>query len=241
MVMNKTKIIFVLAVCCFAFLGSVSSVDAAARVLDTPDAKLLDYGAYEFEFRFFSQGNVLSNLNFGVLKVLNVGVSWETDKVLGSENIRLAIPALQAKLMLFEGAMYFPAFAIGYDGQGYFWNSGRSKNYLQECRGVYAVAGTEFLFENLMLNFGINTNDLEKIRLYGFINAKYPIYRRYISALAEVDNVRDSNSSRVNLGFSAVLASALSLDCFVRDCWGGKSDDGVPNERVIKIVYSGKF
>jgi hypothetical protein len=37
------------------------------------------------------------------------------------------------------------------------------------------------------------------------------------------------------------LTQAIDIDFIVRDCWGKNADDKVPNERVFKVNYTGKF
>ncbi|MDR1103907.1 MAG: hypothetical protein LBK92_00910, partial [Endomicrobium sp.] len=104
-----------------AVLGCVSFLYATKTyVLDTPTTGILSYGSYSADFRCFSYGNVISEINFGVFKPLDLGVSWELDKFIGDENIKAVVPALHVKLRLYEGSMTLPGFALGYDGQGTF-------------------------------------------------------------------------------------------------------------------------
>ncbi|MDR3253527.1 MAG: hypothetical protein LBT07_01000, partial [Endomicrobium sp.] len=109
-------------------------------VMDTPGSGILSYGSYTTGFRFFSNGDIISKINFGVFKLLNIGLSWELDQFVGDKQVKVAIPALQVKLRVYEGNMIFPAVSIGYDGQGYFYSSDEKK-YLQKDRGLYFVIG----------------------------------------------------------------------------------------------------
>jgi hypothetical protein len=50
---------------------------AVTELIDTPAYSILDYGGYEMQFRMFAGGGVLSKLNFGIFKSLNLGVGWK--------------------------------------------------------------------------------------------------------------------------------------------------------------------
>jgi hypothetical protein len=51
-------------------------------LIDTPTMGILSYGSYDIEFRFFSNGNVISKIDFGVFKLLNVGLSLESGRII---------------------------------------------------------------------------------------------------------------------------------------------------------------
>ncbi len=44
--------------------------------------RILSYGSYDIEFRFFSKGNVISKIDFGVFKLLNVGLSLKLGRII---------------------------------------------------------------------------------------------------------------------------------------------------------------
>jgi hypothetical protein len=210
-------------------------------VIDTPVTGVLSYGSYSADFRCFSHGDVISGINFGVFNPLDLGVSWELDRLIGDEKIKAVIPALHVKLRLYEGNMIIPGFALGYDGQGTFIDGDADGGYLQRCRGVYFVTGREFFVEGLMLNLGINVNNFSKPKVYWFTNATIPLYKEFVLFMLEYDNVNYFPDARFNCGLRFALTEYLDVDCILRDCWGKKRVDRVPNERVLKISYLGKF
>jgi|LQAB01.1.fsa_nt_gi hypothetical protein len=99
------------------------SLSFASKIylMDTPTIDILSYGSYDMGFRFSSNGNVLSKIDFGVFELLNVGLSLELDRIIGCGHVKIAIPALQAKFRICDGNMTLPGVAIVYDGQGYFF------------------------------------------------------------------------------------------------------------------------
>jgi hypothetical protein len=210
-------------------------------VIDTPTVRVLSYGSYDAGFRFFSQGNIISNISFGVFKPLDIGVSWELDKFIGNDNVKVAIPALNIKLRLYEGSMILPGVAIGYDGQGYFVNNDYKGKYLQKGKGLYAVVGRELFIDGLMLNIGTNVNNFSRTKFYGFINAVVPVYKETVYFMTEYDNINYFPKARLNCGLKFSLTEYIDVDCIMRDCWGKESVRRIPNERVFRISYSGKF
>ncbi|MDR2811786.1 MAG: hypothetical protein LBB06_01600 [Endomicrobium sp.] len=225
-------------------LGGVSFLYASKTcVLDTPTTAILSSGSYSADVRYFSHGNIISEINFGVFKSLDLGVSWEIDKFIGNKNIKAVVPALHVKLRLYGGSMTLPGFALGYDGQGTFINrdSDGGCGYMQRYKGLYFVIGREFFVEGLIFNLGINMNDFSKPKIYWFLNATSPLYKEFVSFMLEYDNVNYFPNARLNCGLRFSVTEYLDIDCFVRDCWGKKDTKRVPSERLLRISYLGKF
>ncbi|MDR0820454.1 MAG: hypothetical protein LBN19_02890 [Endomicrobium sp.] len=214
-------------------------------LIDTPTLDILSCDSYDMGFRFFSNGNVLSKIDFGVFKFLNVGLSLESGRIIGYDHAKIAIPALQVKFRIYDGNMTLPGIVVGYDGQGYFFNSGSDDKYLQRGKGVYIVAGREFLIEGLMLNIGININGFSKPETHGFVNLLCPIYNEMTYFMMEYDNISyfpklSLEAARFNFGLKFSLTEYIDVDFIVRDCFA-KGDNRFPCERVFKVICSSKF
>ncbi|MDR2395981.1 MAG: hypothetical protein LBD57_05220 [Endomicrobium sp.] len=223
------------------FNFNIASFAVKTYVVDTPTYGSLSYGSYDFGFRCFSSGNVLSNIDFGVFKFLNIGMSWEIDKLIGYDNIKVAIPTLNVKLKIYEGSMVLPGIAIGYDGQGYFIDTSLKSGYVQKARGLYFVLGREIFFDGFILNIGANVNDFSVVKVYGFINSMIPIFKEIMYFMTEYDNINYFPDARLNWGLKLSLSEYLDVDCIIRDCFGKDDITRVPNERILKLSYSGKF
>ncbi len=221
----------------------VASVSYADKLflIDTPTTNILNYGSYNVNFRAFGNGGIQTRLDFGVFKLLNVGVSWELDNFLGNEQVEAAVPALSVKFKLYQGNMTWPGIAIGYDGQGYYYNRDFDGDYIQRGKGLYVVLGRELFFEGLMVSLGANMNDFGDPRVYGFLSAIVPLYEESIYFMTEYDNINYFPEARLNAGLRFALTDAIDVDLIMRDCWGKDAYDKFPNERVFKISYTGKF
>jgi hypothetical protein len=60
------------------------------------------------EFRVFSNGNILSRIDFGVFKLLDVDLSMELGQIIRCGHVKIAIPALQAKFRIHDGIWLCP-------------------------------------------------------------------------------------------------------------------------------------
>ncbi|MCL2145134.1 MAG: hypothetical protein FWH43_06560 [Endomicrobia bacterium] len=233
-------------ICSFIGLLCFISVSSANNlyILDSPTTGILNYGSYDVSFRFFSGGSVQTRLDFGVFKFMYVGIAWELDNFVGNEEMTIAVPALSVKIRLYEGNMIWPSVAFGYDGQGYFFDEDLEDDYVQRGRGIYLVTGREVFFEGLNVNLGINVNNFKDTTVHAFANAiiPAPFAKDTVFLMTEYDNMGYFPDARINFGLRLTLTEAVDVDFMMRDCWGKDSaDDKLPNERVFKVSYSGKF
>ncbi|MDR0723592.1 MAG: hypothetical protein LBF23_00180 [Endomicrobium sp.] len=223
------------------FIFPVFSFAAKTYVIDTPTHGLLSYGSYDFGFRCFSKGNVITSIDFGVFKPLDIGMFWELDRLIGDDNIKVAIPTLNVKFEIYEGSMVLPGIAIGYNGQGYFIDTSLKSGFIQKARGLYVVLGRELFFDGFMLNVGANVYDFSVVKVYGFINAIFPIFKEFLYFMTEYDNINYFPEARLNCGLKLSLSEYLDVDCIVRDCFGKEDITRITNERILRLSYSGKF
>jgi len=219
----------------FAAAGASESEFEPTYVIDTPTVGMLDYGAYDLNFRLQDGGGILTRLSFGVFKVVNVGFGWELENVIGTQDVTVAPPALYLKIKPFSGGMILPSFAFGYDGQGYFYDKASSA-FTQKEKGLFMVFGREFLFPGFEMNFGANMNDFKTNTVYGFASLTFDVEEK-LYFLSEYDNINYLPDSRLNLGLRFFITSDFSIDLAGRSV--GAAD--VKPERIVRIGYLGKF
>jgi len=232
----RNKLIFAVILLLFILSSPVSSLFAeSSYLIDTPTKGMLDYGNYNVDFRFFNGGGILSKLTFGVFKMVNLGVGWEVDQLIGTQTPQAAPPSLYIKIKPFNGGMVLPAFAFGYDGQGYYYNK-TINQYQEKEKGIFIVFGREILVPGLNANVGANMNDFSQNTVYGFLNLEYEIEEGF-RLLAEYDNISYFPQARLNLGIRFYVSEDISIDLADRDMGSNQG----PAERIIKIGYNGKF
>jgi hypothetical protein len=221
------------------FINTSLFAAGITELIDTPTHSILDYGSYEIQFRIFANGGVTPRLNFGIFKVLNIGVSWEFSNIIGVGNAIVAVPALQLKLNVYEGDANLPGVAVGYDGQGFFYNDSDGE-FLQKGKGVYVVAGKELFLPGLNFNIGLNVNDFKEVRLLGFAGSSYSIVDETLLAMLEYDNIGQGAYSRLNAGFKLWATENFGIDLILRNILTGDQEK-FGCERVLRLSYQSRF
>ena len=214
------------------------------EIIDIPTAGILDYYGLQVKTRAYSNGGVITALNFGVLERLNLGAAMAVDKLIGSDSpIRMRRPEIQVKFRFFDGGYYIPAAALGYDSQGYFYDS-VSKKYLEKGKGLYLVGSKEVGISNFVVHGGFNVSDFDNSYLFGFLGANYTLEDK-IAFLLEFDNLfHKDDPSRFNVGTRVYITPYFQLDLDIRELSAGRDfSNGIPRktERVVQLRYSTNF
>ena len=210
---------------------------------DTPTAAVLDYGGYSAKTRFFAKGGLLQYVDFGVFQSLNLGASLTMDGLVGNDRtVRLRAPNVQVKYRFYDGDRIIPAFAVGYDGQGFNYNN-TDHRYNNRQRGFYLASSQELGVPGLEAHPSINISDFDTNAFFGAIPFSYNI-RDKAKIILEWDNINDFHDSRLNAGLRAYLTPHFHIDFAVRGIGQG---DSFPNgdsrgpERIVQLRYSGNF
>ncbi|MCX5786831.1 MAG: hypothetical protein NTX59_14205 [Elusimicrobia bacterium] len=214
------------------------------ELIDAPTAGILDQYGFMLKTRFYSDGGVLGQLNFGVQERLNLGVSMTVDRLIGSDSsVKMRKPEIRVKFRFYDGGYYIPAFAVGYEGQGYYYDQ-VSKKYLEKGKGLYLAGSKEIGVPNLMAHGGFNISDFDKNYVLGFIGASYTLEDK-IAFLLEYDNLFHSpDPSRLNVGTRIYITPYFQLDLAVRELGkNGSFSNGGPRkpERIVQMRYSANF
>jgi hypothetical protein len=226
-----------------AWAAEGDPISTETAIIDVPTAEVLDRYQASFTTRVYEHGTVMESIDFGVYPRVNIGVSVAVDNWIGSSHsVKVLNPEFQAKWKVYDGSLYLPAVAIGYDGRryGYGYDEDsrkytRSKRYLDNRKGGYVTLTREIFVPNLTLNAGINFSDFDWDELYMFTGLYYKIIPQ-ITFLSEWDNIRNMRDSRFNLGARFYLHPALALDASFRRI--GRGDE---NERVLQLRYVTTF
>lgn len=235
----------VLALTLFPFgvaAQDASPIETETLILDVPTADTFDRYQASFLTRAYDRGSVMQSIDFGVYPHINIGLSLAVDQLLGSSSsVRVLDPDFQVKLKLYDGDLYLPAVAIGYDGRryGYGFNAQRvhdnTKEFLDNRKGGYLTLTREVLIPKLHWTAGANLSDFDWDDVYMFTG----FYYKFIPAaglLAEWDGIRNIRDSRVNVGLRFYLHPSLALDGAVRRI--GRGDE---SERILQIHYVTTF
>ena len=237
------KIVILLACVFFPFALQAAAGDPISletTIIDVPTAETFDRYQASFLTRAYDHGTLMESIDFGVYPRINIGVSVAIHELVGSsDDVRVLDPDFQVKWKIFDGNLYLPAIAIGYDGRryGYGYNDQRiftdSDDYLDDRKGGYLTFSREIIFPGLNATAGLNLSDWKS--LYWFTGMYYTLADK-VSFLAEWDNIRNVRDSRLNLGARFYLLPSLALDAAVRRI--GRGDE---SERIIQLRYVTNF
>ena len=208
---------------------------AETLVIDVPTASALDKYQASLSTRAYADGSVMESLDFGVLPQVNIGVSLAVYELLGnSGDIKILTPDFQAKWKVFDGNLYFPAIAIGYDGRRYGYTR-PAKEYLDDRKGGYVTMTREIIVPGFYTTLGVNLSDFDHHDVYFFLGTSLHL-NTWATLLAEWDNINTMRYSRLNVGARFYVTPYLALSGAVRRI--GRGDE---NERIVQLRYVTNF
>lgn len=231
--MLKKFLLFVLCVCPLGLAAQESVPETL--LIDVPTASALDKYQASLMTRAYANGSVMESMDFGVLPQVNIGISLAVYELVGnSGDIKILTPDFQAKWKLFDGNLYFPAIAIGYDGRRYGYIR-PTKKYLDDRKGGYLTMTREIFIPGLDATAGVNLSDFDHHDVYFFLGASVRL-TEWAAVLAEWDNINTMRYSRMNIGARVYIAPQLALSGAVRRI--GRGDE---NERIVQVRYVTNF
>ncbi|MGQ0644068.1 MAG: hypothetical protein ACT4O3_01060 [Elusimicrobiota bacterium] len=230
--MRRLSALFLAGFCQAALLRAAAP---SLEIIDTPTAEVADHYGYQASFRFYSGGGVLSKTTFGVFPRLNVGFGLDAERLVGADTVDVNRPTLNVRFRFFDADRYLPALALGYDGQGYFFDE-KTDEYLQREKGLYAVGSGEIATPGLTMSGGAYIYDFSEDEVYAFSGLSY-LVRDVFAFNAEVDNIRRARHNRINLGGRYHLSPGFSIEMAGRDLFA----PGRKAERIVRLVYFGSF
>ena len=223
---------------CFAFFPFAVMAQTnipETLILDVPTASVLDKYQASLMTRAYANGSVMESIDFGVMPQINIGMSLAAYELIGSsDHTKILTPDFQAKWKLFDGNLYFPAIAIGYDGRRYGYIR-PTKKYLDDRKGGYLTMSREVFIPGLDATVGVNLSDFDIHDVYFFMGMSVRV-KEWATLLAEWDNINNMRDSRLNLGARLYITPALALSGAVRRI--GRGDE---NERIVQLRYVTNF
>jgi hypothetical protein len=207
------------------------------EAVDIPTADVLDPKTFSTSFRFYSQGGITSRLVLGPFKRLNVGFSLDAQRLIGGDDPHMIRPSAFIKFRFFDGTDVIPAFAIGYDNQGYLYQDA-TRDFMQKEKGIYMVASHEIFLPDFEVHAGVNIPRVDEDGTpFGFFGATWKIVPTF-ALLAEYDNIQNAPGNRVNLGGRFWVTPYFNVDVAARNVGRGA---GRGAERIVRLNYVTNF
>jgi hypothetical protein len=153
------KIIFLLIISIIS-VGSYPSAQMMAprKLVTAPTAGSVAHKSFISETHLFDGGGVLYQIDFGIVDLIDSGLSYGGSNIIGSSKINWQPrPGFQASIRIVEESMVSPGVSIGFDSQGDGPYLSNIKCFQVKSRGVYLVLSRNYdLFGDFGIHGGVN-------------------------------------------------------------------------------------
>lgn len=234
--MKRKIFVSIVVFLCFCIIFNGKAKSEIIEAIDTPTAKSIDFGSYSLSFRLYEEGSILSRLYYGIImENLTLGISLDTENVVGTEDITLRRPYLYIKLPLFTGNMKWPALCVGFDEQGF--GNYEDGEYQFAPMGFFLVLTKSGLFSGLNVSAGINAQygvrEYTQEDIDGFANFDFTLSPEFV-IVGEGRNL--NKKGYANFGAKYFLKPEVSFEIGVLNV-GGEGDV----QRILRANYEGVF
>lgn len=235
--MIKKLILSILLVSTIVFVSSNNISCATLDEINIPTAEVADYGVGEFNVRLYSGGGAITRIIFAPFNRFNIGGSLDIDRLISRQAPLIRDPQFYFKWRIFDGGEYFPAMAIGYDGQGYDFQN-NSERYSQPGKGIFLVFTMNLFTKGLLSDFGANVSKYEEEnKLFGFIGVRYSV-EEILNFMVEYENYGNKNLHQLNAGIKFLVHKDISFDLIFKNIPIKENDE---TDRQIRVSYFYKF
>ncbi len=226
--MNFKKLIL------FSLLLHTTLFSAQINVVNCPTAEVVDYGLGEISVRIYSGGGMISRFIFAPFNRINFGGSLDVGELIGSQTPQVRDPSFYIKWRVLDGTKFFPAVAIGYDGQEYkFISSG----YNIPAKGLFLVFSQNVLMKKMFIDVGVNlTKYGGESKLLCFLSSR-GIVEDIVKLGVEWENINEQKIQQVNLLVGLCLSKLIDIDFIFINLF----DKNSKIERQIRLNYLYKF
>ena len=221
------------------------------EVIDTPTAGLLPQGTYLLALRAYPAGGILARIGVGFRERLELGLSYGGTNVIGRGDVDWNPGvAFFVKYRLVDETLAMPAFALGFDSQGWGPYDREARRYLIKSRGFYGVFSKNYRFlGELGLHLGANLSlegrDEDKhvpnifIGMHKSINPDLYVVAEYdlpITGGTKLEQI-DNGVGFLNAGVRFLFDENLFIEVDLRNLNGNARD----SDRTLRIVYQSRF
>lgn len=203
----------------------------AQYFIDSPAPMAMLQGDYLVSMRVGPEGSLLVRLSSVPFDGFAIGISYGGEKILGYEDpLFYKNPGIEVRLLVLEEASLVPRVILGFDSQGYDWDS-KKEEFRVKSKGIYGLLGKDIGIFQVGVGVNYNTVDAETGFFGGALlnlSSTFSIVGDYSLYPDEDDGDFLGLGARVN--FEGVL-----LQFTFRDMTGKKTG------RALDLGYTGCF
>ena len=233
---------------CIAAGPAAAKWNELTSLVDSPTAGLVRKGHYVVHVHLFADGGAVGRLYIGVLKRLNLGVSFGGEQLIGSGAVDwYPRVGLAARCRIIEEGYTWPALVLGFDSQGV--GPYRSQRYQVKSKGIYLVLSKNYtsMLGELGVHAGVNLSreDADDGDWSAWLGIDKSL--RFMALFAEYDLGRNNGlpnqgveDGYLNVGGAWTVSPQLKFAYYLKNAL--KSDHfGSQSIRELSITYRRKF
>ena len=233
---------------CIAAGPAAAKWNELTSLVDSPTAGLVRKGHYAVHVHLFADGGAVGRLYIGVLKRLNLGVSFGGEQLIGSGAVDwYPHVGLAARCRIIEEGYTWPALVLGFDSQGV--GPYRSQRYQVKSKGIYLALSKNYtsMLGELGVHAGVNLSreDADDGDWSAWLGIDKSL--RFIALFAEYDLGRNNGlpnqgveDGYLNVGGAWTVSPQLKFAYYLKNAL--KSDHfGSQSIRELSITYRRKF
>ncbi|PKK83522.1 MAG: hypothetical protein CVT49_08360 [candidate division Zixibacteria bacterium HGW-Zixibacteria-1] len=252
--------LFIMAVSCPAQTGSYFGKEPARTLYDIPPRVLIDAptagtlprGSFDIMMSVYSNGGILGKTSIGLSNRFMVGMSYGAEGII-SDRTANANPEIEfnVKLRLIDENYYLPAFAVGFNSQGYGAYIDDRKRYTYKSKGFYGVISRSFMLQNLNAGVHAGANysleyDYDSEEEPSFFFGMDARFNYNIGFFIEYDLALNDNRSSIgyakgrgylNASLKWMYSENLELEFVVKDLLLNRREDASTFGRELRFTY----
>lgn len=219
------------------------------KLIDCPTAGLLPRGSFDFDIRIYPEGGVITALEIGITNRLMIAISFGGENVIGegkadwNPDMEFAV-----KYRFLHETYFLPAFAMGYDGQGYGPYDDSLKRYTYKSKGFYAVISKSYLVGDVPvglhggMNYSLEDKDDKNLPIFiGCdirLNEGLGFVLEYDLATNDdhEDNIYGQGWGYLNFGIQWFFSKKLLLEFDLKNVFKNRKDVSTLG-REFRVLY----
>lgn len=215
------------------------------ELIDCPTTGLLESGGYEISIRMQPNGGLLAGLSIGFLNRILFGFYYGGTDIIG-RGMPEANPQVgfKARVRLLDEDAYTPAFAVGFNSQGYEEYNEGEERYRIKSKGFYGVVGKNYSILGRLglyggINYSLERKDEDNLTIFvgvdKTINPELVLSGDFDFALNDdkKDGKFGEGNGYLNLGIKWIFAERLSLEFDFKNL----TRNGVGNDREVSRIF----
>jgi hypothetical protein len=221
-------------------------------LIDAPTAGTLPRGCFDIEMRVYSNGGILSRTSIGLSDRFMIGMSYGAEGIIAeSSTNRNPRIEFNVKLRLLDETYYMPAFAIGFNSQGYGAYIDDMERYTYKSKGFYAALSRSYDFHNISSGAHVGVNyslendkdDEEEPTVFFGLDARFSYN---LGLLLEYDMALNDDRSSVgyakgrgylNFGLKWFYSENLELEVILKNLLLNRHEGASTFGRELRFTY----